>query len=371
MGYEKICDQNYRMMVRKNCEKKNAKLPIYLLAENCSIRKILKDSLDFHCVPKKLFLLSLINYIDDPIEQKFFKLLCSKEGTSIYTKEILDKRITFLELIENIQTCRPPFHILLEHLPRLMPRVYSIANWQQQQPQHSNQHQNLLKIVFSINYKNPGITTSMLKQYIDISSTTTTDDEKLANKNLIYFYFRINNKFQYNYLEMKNSINSIIMIATGTGIAPFLSFLEYRKHYQLCEQQQNEVNSKNTAWLIYGCRYKLKNYLYSDSLQQYLTSNVLTELSTAFSKDSTSTNSPDDHCKYVQHHIEKDSKKFMDHYRMENCRIYICGNAEMIRDLNKTIVNLLATTEQCSIEDAQLLFTKKKLNGNYIEDVWT
>ena len=60
---------------------------------------------------------------------------------------------------------------------------------------------------------------------------------------------------------------NIVMLATGTGIAPMRAYL--RRMFEATEQEKNKWNFKGKAWLFMGAP-KSANLLYEEDLQRYL-----------------------------------------------------------------------------------------------------
>lgn len=73
----------------------------------------------------------------------------------------------------------------------------------------------------------------------------------------------------------------IIMIGTGTGIAPFRSFWKYRQ----LNQQKNFNSTFGDFILFYGCREKHKDFLYTNEIESLSVKNIITEYHVAFSRD--------------------------------------------------------------------------------------
>jgi len=61
---------------------------------------------------------------------------------------------------------------------------------------------------------------------------------------------------------------NIVMLATGTGIAPMRAYL--RRMFEPTEKEKNKWNFKGKAWLFMGAP-KSANLLYEEDLQRYLT----------------------------------------------------------------------------------------------------
>lgn len=312
------------------------KLPVYIPANKVlTISRALTECLDLHSVPKKLFIRSLMNFTSDEKEKRFLEILCSKEGAKTYSDFVEKHHGTFLGMIRLLKTCRPDFSILLSHLPRLLPRPYSIST----SPCHSNGRE--IKFVFS--FEN-GLVTSLLQEMI----------EKQKNHSMkIEIYFRQNTKFCYS---KDHFGKNLLMIGPGTGISPFISFLSYKQDMNV---------SNGDTWLITGCRYKDRNQLFSQELEVFGKTGCLTKLSHAFSRDSSSKH------RYVQDLIRSEKEEFVKWVMKPNTMIYVCGEGKkMLPDIQSTIVQCLVDVNLMSESDSIDFVKDLKKSGKYIEDVW-
>lgn len=172
-------------------------------------------------------------------------------------------------------TCKPPIEILLAHLPRLLPRAYSIVNSNIKDP-------HLIKICFSVMHLNnnrKGLTTSWLEdimqrtcidykmEHLNISGSNTKDCK-------IPIYLR-NNISGFN-MPQDLSI-PLILIGPGTGVSPFIGFLEERTLI-------NVKKRIGKAWLFFGCRNPKLDFIYEKELNYYKENGTLEKLTVAFSR---------------------------------------------------------------------------------------
>ncbi|MEL7336320.1 MAG: sulfite reductase subunit alpha, partial [Planctomycetota bacterium] len=67
----------------------------------------------------------------------------------------------------------------------------------------------------------------------------------------------------------------MIMVGPGTGIAPFISFLQQRDH----------DSATGDNWLFFGDQHQETDFLYQSQLTQYQSNGLLNRLDTAFSRD--------------------------------------------------------------------------------------
>ena len=116
----------------------------------------------------------------------------------------------------------------------------------------------------------------------------------------------------------------IVMIGTGTGIAPYRAFLQ--------EREATEASGK--SWLIFGHRHFLHDFLYQLDIQDWLKRGVLTDLDLAFSRDQ-----PEK--RYVQTVLWEQRTKLLSLIEA-GAVLYLCGDAtHMARDVEATLSRIL------------------------------
>lgn len=332
------CDRKISIGLTAGSKKK---LPIFL-PQHTSIRRCLRECVDVHSIPKKLFLRSLMEYLMDDQEKRALAILCSKEGATEYSERIVNAGIVFLDILRLFQSWNKiPFQLLLEHLPRLLPRPYSIAS-------SPLKNRNYLKIWFSVN-EPIGITTKMLQDMI-------REAEKTHANPLVPIYLRQSNAFNYTRNEMNDPV---ILIASGVGVSPFLGFLEHREEIQKLEKGIQLAN----ADLLFGCRYEQES-LCKDILRHHLRAGSLNDLKESFSRDA------DAKCKYVQDQIKSNPAWIINSLVKHNCRIFVCGSDCMVQDVRKTIMNCLMDSSIYAGTEADDFFKALIKDKRYIEDTW-
>ncbi len=110
-----------------------------------------------------------------------------------------------------------------------------------------------------------------------------------------------------------------ILIATGTGIGPFLGMID-------------ENNKKKEIHLYWGARTSNAFNLYKEHINTALATGKLTAFKTAYSRNQSEKI-------YVQHLIKKDQDLFVDVLQNKGC-IMICGSIAMQKEIIRELTHL-------------------------------
>ncbi|QKX62807.1 uncharacterized protein TRUGW13939_09972 [Talaromyces rugulosus] len=153
--------------------------------------------------------------------------------------------------------------------------------------------------------------------------------------------------------------SNIIMIAAGTGIAPFRGFLQERAWFKTMDQKIGNM------LLFYGCRRPCEDYLYCDeldSLKETLGDNL--SIITAFSRQEPN------HKVYVQYRIRENAQQLCNMLVEGNTYLYICGSTNMARAVATEVGDGLKA--KCNWGDSELRswMESQKKRGTWQEDVW-
>lgn len=310
-----------------------------------TFRTALTFYLDITSLPTTQLLKELAQYATDESEKELLKLMASpsEEGKKKYREYIIDEHHDILSILENMKSLKPPIDHVLELLPRLQARYYSISSSPKLFP-------NTIHITCTvIEYKTKdgrtckGVNTNWLMNKV------VTDD--LKPKIPIFVrksQFRLPFKFQ----------TSVVMIGPGTGFAPFRGFIQERDYYR------KEGRMVGKTLLYYGCRKQTEDYLYPEELSEYEQNGTLTKLNVAFSRDQ-------DQKDYVTHHLKRDENLIWNLIN-EGGHIYVCGDAKrMARDVNEILINTCKTQGDMTQDQAVQYVKNLSQKSRYAQDVWS
>ena len=236
--------------------------------------------------------------------------------------------------------------ILFENLHHLQPRYYSIAS-------SPLLNSNKCKIVFNIvdyNLEIPkkrmqGLCTSWLNDLVQTSLTLS-----------VPLFPKSENTF-----ELDISLSTpLIMIAAGTGIAPFMGYLSHLQH---SKGSQGSLGIK--TMLIYGHRHGFEtpedDSLYTPEIQGWLKSGILSHYYECLSRQET--NQP---C-YVQDAILLYQKQLWEWIDKEKARIYVCGSVQMAKSVYTALISIVENEKEMTCVQAMEYW---KENVFYKADIW-
>lgn len=145
----------------------------------------------------------------------------------------------------------------------------------------------------------------------------------------------------------------LIMVGPGTGIAPFLAFLE--------EREACRAEGKN--WLIFGNPHAATDFIYEDELHGFLERGILTRLDTAFSRDQ-------DYKIYVQDKMLEAGAEMWS-WLEAGASFYVCGDASrMAKDVDAALRTIVAEHGGRSAAEAAEFVTQLRKEKRYRRDVY-
>src|SRR6185369_3885011 len=178
-----------------------------------------------------------------------------------YRSEILAKRKSVYDLLEEHPACELPFHAYLEMLSLLAPRYYSISSSPAGEPARCSI---TVGVVAAPAISGRGLYKGVCSNY-------------LASRREGETIFATVRETKAGFRLPDDPARPIIMIGPGTGLAPFRGFLQERAALKA------KGATLGPSMLFFGCRRPDQDYLYADELEAFAESGV-TELFTAFSR---------------------------------------------------------------------------------------
>ncbi len=152
---------------------------------------------------------------------------------------------------------------------------------------------------------------------------------------------------------------NIVMLATGTGIAPMRAYL--RRMFEATEKEKNKWNFKGKAWLFMGAP-KSANLLYEEDLQRYLTDYPDNfKYTKAISREQQNTKGGR---MYIQDRVLESANELFNMIEDEKTHIYLCGLKGMEPGIDEAMTK---AAEEKGLNWAELRPQLKKAGRWHVE----
>ena len=282
---------------------------------------------------------SLGRPVDDLIE-RLVECAASPEEADLLTR-IRDGEDNWIDTADLLDVLRrhPSIRIeadqLLELLPPLQPRLYSISSSPRAHPGEVHLTVGVVRYPKGDRLRK-GVASTFLA-------------ERVAAGGEVRVFVHPSHRFQLP----DSGDTPMIMVGPGTGIAPFRAFLE--------ERRATSATGKN--WLFFGDQCRATDYLYEQELHEFQAAGVLTRLDLAFSRDQAGK-------VYVQDRMLERARELWN-WLEEGAHFYVCGDAKrMANDVDHALQQIVATQGGLSAGDAKAYVTGMAKSGRYQRDVY-
>ena len=330
-------------------------------------------------------------FCSDNKERLQMEKLGGPEGREEYTLLIEQQKAGFAEVLAMFPSCKPSIDSILNILPSLMPRYYSVASSPLDDPA-------IMSIAFTVleyeiripkatsgewthggEYedhdifvsKRKGLCTTWLEEICGpfLSQQNEKNDNNVAS--LTHPELSIFVREAKEFILPASTKWPLIFVGPGTGVAPFVGFLLHRAALK----QKNEAEKDDVCsgyWrmgfeiedeieedvgldiatgldigiddeeygpihLFFGNRNKDQDFLYEEELKRLKTDGVLSSLHTAFSRDQ-------EKKIYVQDRMKENGGKIAKIILQDNGYFYVCGDgAKMAYDVDRALIDIIVT----------------------------
>jgi cytochrome P450/NADPH-cytochrome P450 reductase len=320
-------------------EGRRAQLPV---GDTVSVGRLLSEFVELQQVATRKQLQIMSEHTRCPVTKPKLLAYVSDDAAASehYRSDILSKRKSVFDILEEHPACELPFHAYLEMLSLLAPRYYSISSSPSGDPQRCSV--TVAVVAGPANsgrgaYK--GICSNYLAGRRGGETIHATVRETKAG-------FRLPD----------DASVPIIMIGPGTGLAPFRGFLQERATLKA------KGASLGAAVLFFGCRHPDQDYLYAGELKAFAADGI-TELHTAFSR-------ADGPKTYVQNLVAAQKERVWDLIE-KGAIVYVCGDGgKMEPDVKAALVAIYRERSGADADAGLRWIEDLGTKNRYVLDVW-
>ncbi|WP_432843996.1 molybdopterin-dependent oxidoreductase [Dactylosporangium sp. CA-092794] len=145
----------------------------------------------------------------------------------------------------------------------------------------------------------------------------------------------------------------MIMVGPGTGIAPFLAFL----------QERHARAARGRNWLFFGEQRRATDFYYAQELGALSRAGTLTRLDLAFSRDQRQK-------VYVQDRMREHGAELWAWLR-DGAHLYVCGDAaRMAKDVDRALREIVAAHGHLDADGAAAYVRQLTADRRYVRDVY-
>ena len=314
--------------------------PTYRFPSPCLLRDVFAKYLDICTPPSQEVLRGLAPYAQGA-EKEALEALSHSKNKAAYKAEIVEPCLTLLEVLDMFGSLEPDLAAVLELLPRLASRFYSISS----SPSAVKDAIHLTVAV--VRYGGGKGTVG------DREGVASTWFERMRTGRQFDMYMNT-----ADFKLPKDHATPVVMVGPGTGLAPFRGFIQDRQAHRQAHGSSGEMV------MIFGCRSKSYDYIYQKELEAAEADGTLTKLLCAFSRDQKEK-------VYVQHLVEQHQEMLWRMLVEEKGHFYICGDAaNMAADVQAAVGKAFERAGGLSPARAEDKMQELKAAGRFQLDVW-
>jgi sulfite reductase (NADPH) flavoprotein alpha-component len=246
----------------------------------------------------------------------------------------LDER-EFVDLLAEFPSARLAPQELVEHMRKLMPRLYSIASSPLAHP--SEVHMTVAVVRYETNGRDRvGVCTTFMADRVTVGATPTP-------------VFISHSHFGLP----EDGSRDVIMVGPGTGIAPFRAFV----------QERAAKPTPGRSWLFFGDQRRATDFLYEEDWDTWKRQGALTRLDTAFSRDQLTK-------VYVQDRMRENAASLWEWIKA-GAHFYVCGDAKrMAKDVDTALHDVIAEGSGMATSEVAEYVKIMKKEKRYQRDVY-
>lgn len=243
--------------------------------------------------------------------------------------------VTLPDLLDNFPGCCPPLDVLIDILPQLRPRLFSIAS----SPRAA---QGRLRIIAG---------------NLQFRRSTGEMQQGVASRYLASLApgSRMSVAVKPGHRQLPSD-GPLLLIGAGTGLSQLYGVLEDRALSGV------RSNAEAPVHLFFGCRSE-SEFILRDRLLAWREAGMLSTVTVAMSRETAAK-------AYVQDALDACSSEVFELLETPDAHVIVCGDARMASDVADRILQILQREGRTSYLEAMGRLRDMRESGRYIEDVW-
>ncbi|KAM5298752.1 NADPH-dependent diflavin oxidoreductase 1 isoform 2-T2 [Ctenodactylus gundi] len=301
------------------------------LPQPCSVRHLVTRHLDIASVPRRSFFELLACLSPHEMEREKLLEFSSAQGQEALCEYCSRPRRTILEVLCDFPhtAAAIPLHYLLDLIPRIRARAFSIAS-------------SLLILVAVVHYK-----TRLREPRRGLCSSWLASLDPRQGPVRVPLWVRPGS---LTFPETPDT--PVIMVGPGTGVAPFRAAV-----------QERVAQSQTGNFLFFGCRWRDQDFYWEAEWQELERRGYLT-LVTAFSREQGQK-------VYVQHRLRELGLRVWELLDSHGAYFYVAGSAkDMPASVTEALMSILQEHGGLSHRDADAYLARLQRTLRFQTETW-
>jgi len=280
-----------------------------------------------------------------------------------------------MEVLRDFPSARPPVEYLMELIPPLRPRLFSISSGPSCAPNRLSITAGIVAYKSKTLMERQGVCTGFLKAQGEeqVQLGVRTDEAGRVPIWIMPGSLRVPKLRAAAPLHDHHGLDAqvaelatpLILVGPGTGLAPFRAFLQERSHLRrTLRHQDRSYPSPVQDMLFFGCRHQDTDLLYRSELEVLVANKDLCHLGLAFSRDQASK-------VYVQDKVREAASLVWQALQAGGV-IMVSGSSEkMPQDVREAFVGVVEEQGGVSRQDAEGYIKTLESQRRYLQDTWS
>ncbi len=283
--------------------------------------------------PTRKIVETLSHKATDDVEKAKLAELLVPEAKETLIKFLAERE--YADLLGEFPSARLSPQELVDHMRKLMPRLYSVASSGKVYPEEVH------LTVAAVRYETNG------RKRHGVCSTFMADRVALKATPVPVFVSHS------HFVVPEDGARDIIMVGPGTGVAPFRAFMQ--------ERIASGATGRN--WLFFGDQKRATDFLYEEEWLAWQQQGKLARLDVAFSRDQAEKI-------YVQDRMRSAAAEIWA-WLQSGASFYVCGDAKrMAKDVDTALHEIVAQHGGMDAAGATDFVKRLKKEHRYLRDVY-
>jgi sulfite reductase alpha subunit-like flavoprotein len=305
-------------------------------------------------IPRRSFFASLLHFAGSSTEDEIYQ---KDRLLELANPELIDElwdyttrpKRTIIEVLMDFTTLKIPFQYLLEVVPVMRGRQFSIASG----GALTKNSDGTTRVQLLIAIADPPSPIIKWRRRYGVCTryiATLREQQQIC----------VNIEPGYLDVRREESVAPVVLVGPGTGVAPLRALVHQRVEWA------KEGTSHGDVLLFFGCRSAETDFFFKEEWAQIAVADERLQVLPAFSRPKRGESR-----QYVQDLMRAEGGKIADALVRKNGKVYVCGSSgAMPKGVREALVDVMVKEEGMKREAAEVYLEGMEKSGRYLQETW-